>query len=148
MYDIDTIRSLFAILISKHSSLRTIRQLTKVRAAPLVFFSPPSSKLGHIRQKWQPHRIIVRTACNASTSTASCTCTMCIPVAAQPSLSFSPGFTNHCERETSNVGGDTPSCGRQAWSVHRIRSAYGRTCAFPVRRATPCRSCTGSPYEA
>ena len=67
-------------------------------------------------------------------------CIVCTPVSGQPSW------------------WSWPSCGRQAWSDHRNRTAYGRNDAYPERRGKPvkymssCRQCISSqgrhPYLA
>lgn len=60
---------------------------TNWRAAPFVFFSPPSSKLEK-RASGLCSRPITQkhTVCSASMQAASCTCIPCTPIVAQPSL--------------------------------------------------------------
>ena len=122
----------------------TVMGRTNWRAAPFVFFSPPSSKLMvHVRSCGYQKRD-VHTACSASRGAAFCTCRRCTQVVARPSWSSSPVMTKHGQRRLSRARhSNAPSCERRAWSDHRNRSACGRSDASPARRSSPCPSCTG-----
>jgi hypothetical protein len=71
------------------------------------------------RRPWSSCHHRARSACIASERVAPWSCTVCIPILTRPSWWSSP------------------SCGRQASSDHRNRTAYDRNDAYPGRTGRP-----------
>ena len=132
---------------SCHRVISTIR-LTKVSAAPFVFFSPPSSKLRKkLSQSIRNGIGGERTACNVWGQVASCIYKQCILNARQLSTSSLPSYWSTSNVSTFSINIIPPSCGRQAWSVHRNPTVYGRIDASLVRRGSLYPSCIVSLCE-
>jgi len=138
-----------SVFLEGFTTLR--KRHTKVRAAPLVFLSPPSSKLCVNRNQLSiPHRA----RGNVLLASLQCDLVFVLARSAFQSqynllrrlrlLSQSTKVIRQWGNEGDRRRGGGPSCGRWVWSDHRNQTACGHSVASLGRKASPCPFCTGS----